>query len=88
MRANLDAVETAIVFAVAVVHAGRHGAADAVIGFVHVSISFLPDWSVDHPQYCRKECTLYVAEFGNLSERVAQLFPFCQQFVEYLRVGR
>ncbi len=44
MRAYLNAVEAAIVIAVAVVDAGRHGAADAVIGLIHGIDSFLPDW--------------------------------------------
>ncbi len=78
MRADLNAVETAVVLAVTVVHTGRHGAADAVIGFIHGTISFLPDWSVDQSQYCRKERYLYAAKLGNSPESITGLFPFCQ----------
>jgi hypothetical protein len=46
MSAHLNAVEAAVIVAVTVIHAGRHGTADAVVGFIHGTISFLPDWSV------------------------------------------
>ncbi len=44
MRADLNAVEAAIVIAVAMIHAGRHGAVDAAVCFFHDIDSFLPDW--------------------------------------------
>jgi hypothetical protein len=62
MRADLNAVQTAIILAVAMIYTVRHGATDAVIRLIHSTISFLPDWSADQLQYCRKVSRLYVAQ--------------------------